>query len=107
MINQIHFANKDDAKLIADYVKQKRLKLLNREGVLNQLFGIQNYVQLMCSRKSHYSEPTKLLDFTLQFIKSKQNSKQNVLILEGKSGAGKSLFLLEMLRQLNRLYNNG
>ena len=94
--------------------------MLNREGVLNQLFGIQNYVQLMCSHKPDYSEPTPLLQTCMQFINAEKNNNQSnnntpnltnsnntdshVLVLEGKSGGGKSLFILELLRHLNKLY---
>lgn len=86
-------------------IKEKRRQLMNREGVLNQLFGIQNYVQLKCSSKSDYSEPQGLLTKCVQFVVD-QNSHPNchAFVLEGRSGSGKSLFLIEFLRELNSMY---
>jgi len=111
-ISEDEFANtvvfkQEDREMIVDYIKHKRQKLLNREGVLNQLFGIQNYVQLNCSNKSDFSNPTSLLNKCVSFIKrdtSDPSQQPPVLVIEGRSGSGKSLFLIELLRHINRLY---
>ena len=69
------------------------------------MFGIQNYVQLNYSVKDDYSNPKRLLERCVQFIKQDDKNKHS-LIIEGRSGGGKSLFLIEFLRHLNTLYAN-
>ena len=107
--NYIELNNEQDLALITNYVREKRATLLTREGVLNQLFGIQNYVELKMSKSPDYSSPTRLMDRCLKFIFDKStnnNSSHPAFVLEGKSGGGKSLFLLELLRKLNLFYKN-
>ena len=45
----------EDEEMISLYVHEKRKKLLYREGAINQLFGIKNYVDLFVSLKEDYS----------------------------------------------------
>ena len=91
----------DDQKMIIDFIKNKRDKLLNREGVLNQLFGIQNYVHLNRSTQKDYTQQADLLETCVKFINDWRAETPPALVLEGKSGGGKSLFLIEFLRHIN------
>ena len=52
--NTFTFHNNDE-QLINLFVYEKRKKLLNREGAINQLFGIKNYVDLFVSSNENYS----------------------------------------------------
>ena len=48
-----------------------------------------------------------LLEKCMNFVNNNQNNQNynySALIIEGKSGAGKSLFLISFLREINTLY---
>ena len=76
--------------------RNERKKNQIREGALNFLFGIKSYVKLDSKPKKLLNENvTPLDDVVSEFLG--EDNKNEVLIIEGKSGSGKSLFLIEYL----------
>jgi len=71
---------------------------------MNQFFGLKNYVDLFVSDKEDYSDPKVLIDDCIQFIQDSEEKRPQAYVLEGKSGGGKSQFLLYLIRELNKLF---
>jgi hypothetical protein len=64
--------------------------------------GLSIYVPLSCSHSKTYTDPFDLLQATLNFV-TQQKSEKPVLVLMAQSGGGKSLFIVQLLRQLNQM----
>ncbi len=80
-------------------MKKKRQELESKFNVLDQLFGIRSYIPLQGSKSYTYNNQFDLMDKMVEFClpnAGAENTKveQQVLLLMGNSGAGKSLFLL-------------
>ena len=57
------------------------------------------------SKKEDFTDPSNLMDVCINYI-GDWNVKSS-FVLEGRSGAGKSQFLIQLMRQLNHLYRTG
>ena len=58
---------------------------------------MRNYVDLFVSASEEYSNPKLLIDDCLQFIRDWTKQRKTAYVLEGKSGGGKSQFLLYLI----------
>ena len=72
---------------------------------MNKLFGIENYIELYVSKSTSYTDEYELMPQVLRFI-ADQNSPQ-LLFIQGLSGGGKSLYLIQLMRKLNTLIKEG
>lgn len=69
---------------------------------MDLLFGIKSYIPLKYSNSYDYSNPQDLMHQCIEFVQSKKDGNQ-VTVLLGNSGGGKSLFLIQLYRQLEDL----
>ena len=95
---------KEEFQAVNKFVQNKRFQLINREGTMNLFFGIHNNVDLYVSKNQNYSLPRKLIDDCIEFINDLDEKRANAYVLEGKSGGGKSQFLIYLMKNLNSLY---
>ena len=67
--HQKHLAlSQQQIQVINDYIKDKRKRVFSREGVINQYFGIQSYVDLQVSKQDDYQNSSGLMERCVNYI---------------------------------------
>ena len=69
---------------------------------MDLLFGIKSYIPLKYSMSYDYSHPQDLMSHCIEFVQSRREGNQ-VTVLLGNSGGGKSLFLIQLFRHLEEI----